>query len=163
MRQVAPGTDGRGVPGLQLLQVGWQVRRHIGHRDVPDEDGNHGNVELQGRRDLDPYQVFGIVQPPLAFLGPIHIPGIQPTVSYDRQENITLADGLTEPFDEIGSWRNTFHVDKDRLLTKPLLQLFMELLGHESAVVAPVRDEDFGHRCDGAKGRQCHTTVRLPF
>ena len=122
----------------------------MGHRDIADENRNHGDIQIQGRGNLDPHQVFGVFQSPLALLRAVRISGIQPTVPNDRQEHVALADSLAEPLREVGSRRNAFHVDENRLLAEPLLQLLVELLGHESTVVAAVRNEDLGHRCAGS-------------
>ena len=113
-------------------------RRHLG---AIDQHGDHRNVALQRRGDLDAHIVVRVVEPPLA----LAVGGGQPMRADDCEQCIALRDLRIELLDEIEPGLDGVDIDEERAAGKFACEMIVEPAGNAGRVVSPVIDEDAGH------------------
>ena len=102
-------------------------------------------MPVQGRFDLDPNEIVGIVEPAPALLGTIFDYRTQPAIADHRQQNFALIDGSADYLAKIDTWQDRGDVDEDGSLSEMLLQPIMESSGNVRTVLATIGQEQLGH------------------
>src|SRR5262249_22733554 len=94
----AAGVQLKGLPTHQPSQPRWQLVGSGKSRPL-NQDWDDTDVTLQGCLDLQPHEVFGVVEasPPLV------VGGREPPVSDERQENSTGPDRSIDHLDKVVS------------------------------------------------------------
>ncbi len=125
-----------GERGEILGQIGF--RRH--GRAI-DQHGDHRDVALQRRGDLDPHIVVRVVEPPL----PLAVCGGQPMRADDGEHRVALGDLRVELLDEIEPWLDGIDIDEELAAREAAREMIVKPPGDAGRVVSPVIDENAGH------------------
>jgi len=139
----------------QLLQARRQ-RLWGGDVGAPDEDGNHTNVTLQGRFDLDTDEVGRVVEPALTFARATFMTTGEPAIANHRQQHPAAADGSSEELAEIDADGNAVHIDENTFAAEVGDEAVSQPSGRVDAVLAAIRNEyaGSGHGSAGRGGRR---------
>ena len=115
----------------------------FGNFSAFQHDGDHGDVALEGGRDLDPYEIVGIIEA----ASPIFVTHIQPLVPDNREQRAAFGNFLLQDFDEIDPEGNPVNVHKQEIATKLANQPIVDASCVARAVLAAIADEDLSRHC----------------
>jgi hypothetical protein len=106
-------------------------------------DGDHGDVALEGGRDLDPHEIVGTIKASSS----IFVAHIQPLVPDNREQGAAFGNLFLQHFDEIDPEGNPVNVHKQEIAAKLASQPIVDASCVARAVLAAIADEDLGcHR-----------------
>ena len=112
----------------------------FGNFSAFQHNGDHGDVALEGGRDLDPHEIVGTIEASSS----IFVTHIQPLVPDNREQHAAFGNLLLQDVDEIDSEGNPVNVHKKEIAAKLASQPIVDASRVARAVRAAIADEDLG-------------------
>ena len=109
-----------------------------GNFSALQQNGDHGDVALEGGRDLDPHKIVGTIEASSSTF----VTRIQPLVPDHREQHAAFGHLLMQGVDEIGPERNPVNVHKQEIAAKLASQPIVDASRVARAVVAAIANED---------------------